>query len=109
MAHVFVPNIGFSVRCMRPYDEYRLFTPNPEGGARSNATLFDNRQEKNSECRELRTWKQSPLDSDQHVCHMYWQKLAHSTVCEMELWACVSFLSHSAQIQIFHNISIFAM
>ncbi len=26
------------------------FTPNPEGGARSNATLFDNRQQKNSEC-----------------------------------------------------------
>ncbi len=24
--------------------------PNPEGGARSNATLFDNRQQKNSEC-----------------------------------------------------------
>ncbi len=22
-----------SVRCMRPYDEYRQFTPNPEGGA----------------------------------------------------------------------------
>ncbi len=35
---------------MRPYDEYRQFTPNPEGGARSNATLFDNHQQKNSEC-----------------------------------------------------------
>ncbi len=42
------------------------FTLNPEGGARSNATLFDNRQQKNSECHELHTWKQSPLDSD-HV------------------------------------------
>ncbi len=51
---------------MRPYNEYRQFTPNPEGGARSNATLFDNRQQKNSECHELRTWKQSTLDSD-HV------------------------------------------
>ncbi len=50
---------------MRPYNEYRQFTPNPEGGARSNATLF-NHQQKNSECCELRTWKQSPLDSD-HV------------------------------------------
>ncbi len=51
--HVFVPNrhgSGISVRCMRPYDEYRQFTPNPEGGARSNAMLFDNRQQKNSEC-----------------------------------------------------------
>ncbi len=51
--HVFVPNhhgTGISVRCMRPYDEYRQFPPNPEGGARSNATLFDNRQQKNSEC-----------------------------------------------------------
>ncbi len=44
--HVFVPNrhgTGISVRCMRPYDEYRQFTPNPEGGARSH-------QQKNSEC-----------------------------------------------------------
>ncbi len=51
--HVLVPNrhgTGISVRCMRPYDDYRQFTPNPEGGARSNATLFDNRQQKNSEC-----------------------------------------------------------
>ncbi len=32
--HVFVPNrhgTGISVRCMMPYDEYRQFTPNPEG------------------------------------------------------------------------------
>ncbi len=67
--HVFVPNrhgTGISDRCMRPYNEYRQFTLNPEGGTRSNATLFDNRQQKNSECHELRTWKQSPLDSD-HV------------------------------------------
>ncbi len=50
--HVFIPNrhgTGISVRCMMPYDEYRQFTPNPEGGARSNATLFENRQQ-NSEC-----------------------------------------------------------
>ncbi len=52
--HVFVPNchsMDILVRCMRPYDEYRQFTPNPEGGTRSNATLFDNcqRQQKNSE------------------------------------------------------------
>ncbi len=32
------------------YDEYRQFTPNPEGGARSYATLLDNFQQKNSEC-----------------------------------------------------------
>ncbi len=34
--HVFVPNghgTGISVRCMMPYDKYRQFTPNPEGGA----------------------------------------------------------------------------
>ncbi len=53
--HVFVPNhhrhgTGISVRCLMPHDEYRQFTPNPEGGARSNATLFDNRQQKNSKC-----------------------------------------------------------
>ncbi len=56
--HVFVPKrhgTDLSVRCMRPYDEYRQFTPNPEGCARSNITLFDNRhrQQKNSECCEL--------------------------------------------------------
>ncbi len=58
MVHVFVPNrhgTDLSVRRMRPYDEYRQFTPSPEGGTRSNATLFDNRQQKNSECRELRS------------------------------------------------------
>ncbi len=61
--HVFVPNrhgMDLSVRCMRPHDEYRQFTPNPEWDARSNAILFDNNQQKNSECRELHAWKQSP-------------------------------------------------
>ncbi len=51
--HIFVPNhhgTCISVDGMMPYDQYRQFTPNPEGGARSNATLFDNRQQKNSEC-----------------------------------------------------------
>ncbi len=46
--HVFVPNrhgTGIPVRYMRPYDEYRHFPPNPEGGASSNATLFDNCQQ----------------------------------------------------------------
>ncbi len=51
---------------MRLYSEYRQFAPNPEEGAYSNATLFDNRQQKNSKFRELRAWKQSPLDRD-HV------------------------------------------
>ncbi len=61
--HVFEPNhhgMDISVRCMRPYNEYRQFTPKPEVGAYSNAKLFDNRQLKNRECHELRTWKQSP-------------------------------------------------
>ncbi len=56
--HVFVLNrdgTGNSVQCMTPYDEFRQFTANPEGGTRSNATLFDNRLQKNSERRELRT------------------------------------------------------
>ncbi len=55
--HVFVPNChgtDLLVWCMRPYDEYRQFTPNSEGGTRINVTLFDNCQQKNSECRELR-------------------------------------------------------
>ncbi len=45
----------------------QVIHPNPEGGASSNAELFDNRQQKNSECREQRTWKQSPLDSDHEL------------------------------------------
>ncbi len=70
-------------------------------------------QQKNSECCELRAWKQSPLNSDRVLIlieSLTWtdQKLAHSTVCEIELCAHVSYLSHSAGIQIFHNISIFA-
>lgn len=36
-------------------------------------------------------------------------RLAHSTVCKIELCACVSFLSHLAQIKIIHNISISVM
>ncbi len=47
MVPVFVPDhhrTDLSVRCMRPSDEYRQITPNLEGGTRSNATLFDNRQ-----------------------------------------------------------------
>ncbi len=74
--------------------------------AHSNATLVDNRQrqQKNSERRELHAWKQTPLDSDhvliaERVSHMDWQ----------ELCARVSYFSHSAQIQIFQNISMFAM
>ncbi len=56
---VCVPNrhgTGISVRCMKSYNEYKQFTLDPEGGAHSNATLFDNSQQKISECRELRTW-----------------------------------------------------
>ncbi len=49
---------------MKLYYEYRQFTLNPEEGNRSNATLFDNRLQKNSECHEFRTSKQSTLDSD---------------------------------------------
>ncbi len=51
--HVFVRNrhgTDLSVRFLRPYDEYRQFTPNPEEGARSNVTLFDNRQRQQKLC-----------------------------------------------------------
>ncbi len=50
---------------MMPYNECRQFTPNSEGGARSNATLFDNCQQKNSRCRVAHL-KTKPLDGD-HV------------------------------------------
>ncbi len=56
--HVFVPNhhgnghLGSVHEALR---RIQAIHPNPEGGAHSNATLFDNRQQKNSECRELRT------------------------------------------------------
>ncbi len=88
--------------CMRPYDEYRQFTPNPEWGARSNATLFDNRQQKISECCELHTWKQSPLDSD-HVLILILSHGLTRALCSYILP--LSFV----QIQIFHHSSMFAM
>ncbi len=50
--HVFVPNshgTGISVRCMMPHDDTGN-SPPIQKGCRSNATLFDNRQQKNSEC-----------------------------------------------------------
>ncbi len=79
--HVFVPNrhsAGISFRCMKSYNEFRQFTLDPEGGARSNSTLFDNSQQKNSECRELRTWKQSPRQwpcaDSERVFHIDWQR-----------------------------------
>ncbi len=56
MVHVFVPNrrgTGISVWCMGPYDEFRQFTFNPDGGTRSYATLFDNHQQKNSESQRM--------------------------------------------------------
>ncbi len=104
---VFIPNrhgTDLSVRCMRPYEEYRQFTPNSNGGAHSNAALFENRQQKNSKFRELCTWKQSPLNSDHVLILNASLSRKHSAVCEMGLCARVSYHSHSAQIQIFHNI-----
>ncbi len=76
---------------MRPYDEFRQFTPNPEGGSRSIATLFDNRQQKNSECRELRAWKQSPLDSD-HVLILTASLTRTDKVLRTQLFAKWSFV-----------------
>ncbi len=57
-------NFGLSVQW--PLQRIQGIQPQSRRGRRSNATLFDNRQQKNSECHELRTWKQSLLDSD-HV------------------------------------------
>ncbi len=45
---------------MMPYNECRQFTPNPEGGAHSNGVLFDNHEQKNSECREFARLKTKP-------------------------------------------------
>ncbi len=50
---------------MRPYDEYRQFTLNPE--VMQCCLITASRRTGNaSKCCELPTWKQSPLDSD-HV------------------------------------------
>jgi len=108
--HVFIPNrhgTGISVRCIRPYDECRQFTPNPEEGARSNATLFDNSQLKNSECQRM-AWvahlktkptRQWPCADSECVSHMDWQRLLHSTVCEMELCP-TSLIQHKSKYSI---------
>ncbi len=108
--HVFIPNrhgTCISVRCIRPYDECRQFTPNPEEGARSNATLFDNSQLKNSECQRM-AWvahlktkptRQWPCADSECVSHMDWQRLLHSTVCEMELCP-TSLIQHKSKCSI---------
>ncbi len=80
-----------SVRCMRPYSEYRKFTPNPEGGACSNATLFDNRQQKNSECRE----------TDHVLASLTWTDKSFVLVYPTAL------IRHKSKIS--HNIYMFAM
>ncbi len=66
--HVFGPNshgTGVSVRCMRPYNEYRQFTPIQKlaPAVMQRCLITSSRRTANA---ELRTWKQSPLDSD-HV------------------------------------------
>ncbi len=108
--YVFAPNrhgTDFSVRGMRPYDEHRQFIPNPEEGAYSNATLFDNRQQKNSESRELCASKQSPLDSDYMLILNAFLTQTDKSFSRGLTRALCSF--HSAQIQMFHNIYMLAM
>ncbi len=103
--HVFVPNrhgTGISVRCMRPYDKYRQFPPNPEV-VMQRCLITASRRTANAvscalETKPPRPW---PCAGSERVSHMDWQRLALSTVCEMELCARVSYLSHSALIQIF--------
>ncbi len=59
MVHVLVPNRHGTVRAPR-FGAWGLTVntgnspPIQKGAPRSNATLFDNRQQKNSECCELR-------------------------------------------------------
>ncbi len=51
--HVFVPNhhgTDLAVQCMRPYDDYRQFTPNPEGAP----AVMQGRLITASQCRKLR-------------------------------------------------------
>ncbi len=78
---------------MRPYDEYRQFTPIQKGHSQYN------RQQKNSESRELRAG-----DHD-HVLILN----ASLTWTDKRFVLVYPYLSHSAQIQIFHNLSMFAM
>ncbi len=66
--HVFVPNrhsTDLSVRCMRPYNEYRQFTLNPEEGAAvmQRCLITASRRTENAMSYAL---KHIPLDSD-HV------------------------------------------
>ncbi len=51
---------------MRPYNEYRQFTPIQKGVPTVMQHCLITTSRRTGECHELRTWKQSPLDSD-HV------------------------------------------
>ncbi len=110
--HVFILNrhgMGIWVRCMTPYDKYRQFTPNPEGSLavmQCRLITASRRTVNASESHELRSWKQSPLDSD-HVLILN-ASLTLNCLQNGALCSCVLPLSFAAQIQIFHNISIFA-
>ncbi len=94
---------------MRPYNEYRQFTPIQKGApaAMQCCLITASRRTANAvRCAlENKAPRQWPHAVSERVAHMDWQRsifyrLAHSTICERELCAHVSYLSHSAQIQI---------
>ncbi len=86
---------------MRLYSEYRQFTTNPEGGAHSNAKLLDNHQQKNSECRVLHAWKQSPQTVT--MC-WFWTHLPHRLTKEYTLKACaLNCFRNQAFVLVYHT------
>ncbi len=96
--NVFVPNATIlSVRCMKPYDEYRI-----QKGALAvmqRCLITASRRTENPvACLNTKSTRQWPCADYECVSHMDRQ----------ELCARVSYLSHSAQIQIFPNISMLA-
>ncbi len=100
--------MDLSVQCMRPYDEYRQSTPNPEGAP----AVMQHFLITASASRRIANAVSCVLETVT-MC-WFWTRLSHglakaSHMDWQELCARVSYLSHSAQIQIFHNISMLAM
>ncbi len=87
----FIPDLQPSVwrsgyaRLHEALQRIQAIHPNPEGGAHSNAMLFDNCQQKNSECCEMRTWEQSPQTV---TTRCFWTCRSHGLTKEYILQAC---------------------
>ncbi len=112
LVHVFIPKPSWygpsRFSAWGLYDEYRQSTPNPEGAP----AVMQHFLITASASRRIANAVSCVLETV--TMFWFWTHLSHglakaSHMDWQELCARVSYLSHSAQIQIFHNISMLAM